>query len=265
MRFLIIGASGFLGETIYKKLKDRNQEVKGTYSSNKRTDEYIYLDVLNTDNLLGLYETYQPDVVIWTVMNAELEEEIAERSIYPLINKMRKTRFIFLSTSVACEENMGEDVTPVIRNSDMYHYHYFNGKIKSENYIKDYDNFVIVRPGSIYGKNPFGIYDKRTQLLKKYIDNKEIYVRAANIVFSIVEVNDLADCIIELSEGNYVGIINISEEIPISHYDFNIALCNRYGFDSEYVIPNIEKENIYYFDNSLRKRILRTKIGSLER
>lgn len=264
MKYLVIGASGFLGETIYKKLKDKNQEVVGTYSSNNQKKELVYLDVLNTDKLLELYEQYQPDIVIWTVMNADLEEKIAEKSIYPLINVMQKSRFIFLSTSVAYEKNMTEDVIPMIRSEDMYHYHYFNGKIESENYIKKYDNYVIVRPGSIYGKNPFDTYDKRTQLLKKHIDNKENYIRAKNIIFSIVEVNELADAVIELAEGKYVGIINISEEMPMSHYDFNVALCNRYGFDTRYVVPNMEKENIYYFDNSLRKKILRTPIGSLE-
>jgi dTDP-4-dehydrorhamnose reductase len=36
-----------------------------------------------------------------------------------------------------------------------------------------------------------------------------------------------------------------------------------YGWDDSCIVPNIEKENIYYLNNSLRKTILKTKIGSL--
>ena len=265
MKYLVIGASGFLGETVYKILKDKNEKVVGTYFSNKKIDELIYLDVLDTHKLLDLYYELQPEVIIWSVMNIETEEDIAEKSIFPLVKQMHNTRFIFISTSVAYEENMAEDIEPLARTDDMYHYHYFNGKVKAENHIKTYDNYVIVRPGSIYGKNPYGLYDNRTKILKEHIDRKEEYIRATNIIFSIVEVNDLAKAIIELAENEYIGIINVSEEIPISHYDFNTALCKYYGFDYKYVMPNIEKMNTYYLDNSLRKKILKFSIKNLAR
>ena len=142
---------------------------------------------------------------------------------------------------------------------------YFNGKIRAEKYIKSHDNYVIVRPGSIYGIDAYGNYDMRSKQLLKHIENKESYVRAKNICFSIVEVNDLANAVIELSQNNYNGILNISEEKPISHYDFNVALCKRYHWDSSYVVGNYEEENIYYFDNTLRKEILSTHIGELLR
>ena len=77
--------------------------------------------------------------------------------------------------------------------------------------------------------------------------------------------NELADAIIELATNDYVGILNVSEEKPVSHYEFNKALCRKYGWDDSCVVANEEKENIYYLDNSLRKRILKTRIGSLRR
>ena len=73
---------------------------------------------------------------------------------------------------------MTENVVPLIRTEDMYHYHYFNGKIKAEKYLSNYDNYVIVRPGSIYGIDAYGNYDMRSKQLLKHIENKESYVRA---------------------------------------------------------------------------------------
>lgn len=80
-----------------------------------------------------------------------------------MLDEMEECRFIFLSTSIACEKNMSEEVKPLIRTSDMYNYHYFNGKIKAENYIKRSINYVIVRPGSIYGIDSYGNYDMRSR------------------------------------------------------------------------------------------------------
>lgn len=265
MKYLIIGASGFLGGTIYYKLKQLGQEVIGTYLTNKSLDELVKIDLLNPDSILNLYKKEKPDVIIWTVLNTKSSEIIADKTFLPLISALDKCRFIFLSTSVAYEKNMTENVVPLIRTEDMYHYHYFNGKIKAEKYLSNYDNYVIVRPGSIYGIDAYGNYDIRSKQLLKHIENKESYVRAKNICFSIVEVNDLANAVIELSQNNYNGILNVSEEKPISHYDFNVALCKRYHWDSSYVVGNYEEENIYYFDNTLRKEILSTHIGELLR
>ena len=47
-------------------------------------------------------------------------------------------------------------------------------------------------------------------------------------------------------------------------HDFNKALCRRYGWDDSCVVANREIENIYYFDNSLRKRLLKTRITSID-
>ena len=264
MKVLILGASGFLGGTIYSKIKNSGNEVLGTYSKNNKNRDYIKLDVFEISSLTALVTEYKPDVIIWTVMNHEREEEIAEKVMPALCDAVGSRRFIFVSTSVAYEKNMSESVEPFLRTEESYNHHYFNGKIKSEQVISKLPNYCIVRPGSIYGMDPFGEMDNRSLALKKHVDSGEIYIRANNIEFSIVDVNELADAIIELTTNDYVGILNVSEEKPVSHYAFNKALCRKYGWDDSCIVANEEKENIYYLDNSLRKRILKTRIGWLQ-
>lgn len=263
MKYLIYGASGFLGGTLYSKLKAEGHEVIGTYLTNKTNDELVRADLVDTEASIALYRETQPDVIIWTIFNNEVGEIIAEQTLQPLLKELKDCRFIFVSTSVAYEKNMSETVQPLIRTQDMYNPQYFNGKIKAESYVKEYPNHVIVRPGSIYGIDAYGNYDMRTKQLQKHIQKEEPYIRAKNICFSIVEVNELAEAINELSRNDFTGIINISEEQPISHYDFNVALCKKYNWDDSCVVGNYEKENIYYLDNALRKSILKTKIGTI--
>ncbi len=262
MKVLILGASGFLGGTIYSKIKNSDNEVLGTYSKNRKDSAYVKLDVFDVGSLLSLVGEFKPDVIIWAVMNHEREEEIAETVMPILCEAVGDIRVIFVSTSVAYEKNMSEDVEPFLRAKESYNHHYFNGKIKSERVISKLPNYCIVRPGSIYGIDPFGEMDNRSLALKKHVDSGEKYIRANNIEFSIVDVNELADAIIELTTNDYVGILNVSEEKPVSHYAFNKALCQKYGWDDSCIVANEEKENIYYLDNSLRKRILKTRIGS---
>lgn len=259
MKVLVIGASGFLGKTVFYKLKQAGVEVIGTYNT-KPVDGMEKLDVLDVESLLSLLGSSQPDAIIWTVMNHNLEEEIAEKVMPKLCQHIGVARLIFLSTSVALEENMSEDVTPLMRTSDMYNYHYFNGNIKSEKEIQKLRNYCIVRPGSIYGINPYGEMDVRSRALKEHVDSGEEYVRADNIIFSIVEVNELEAAIVELINSDYVGILNVSEEQPVSHYEFNKALCRPHGWDDSCIVPNKEKECIYYLDNTRRKHVLHSKI-----
>ena len=100
-------------------------------------------------------------------MNHEREEEIAEKVMPALCDAVGSRRFIFVSTSVAYEKNMSESVEPFLRTEESYNHHYFNGKIKSEQVISKLPNYCIVRPGSIYGIDPFGEMDNRSLALKK--------------------------------------------------------------------------------------------------
>lgn len=263
---IIFGASGFLGSNIAIKMQQLGYSVLGTCYTNSKNKDLIPIDVLDTEKVIKLCETINPDVIIWTILNVELGEDIANKTISKLTREIPQTRFIFLSTSVALVPNMDETVVPLLRTEEMYNYHYFNGKIRAEEYIrKNSLNYAIVRPGSIYGINIKGEYDGRSCNLRRHIENEQEYVRAKNIIFSIVEVNELTDAIIELVASDYIGTINISEETAISHYDFNVALCKKYGWDDSYIIGNLEEENIYYLNNDLRKSILKTKIGKLQR
>ncbi len=262
-RTLVLGASGFLGGTIYFKLKNSGYDVLGTYAMNRKGQNYVKQDVFDIDGLINLIREYIPDVIIWTVMNHEREEEISAKVMPALCEAIGDLRFIFVSTSVAYERNMSEDVQPFLRTEESYNFHYFNGKIKSETIVKQLSNYCIVRPGSIYGVDPYGNMDNRSLALKKHVDSGEEYIRAKNIVFSIVDVNELADAIIELAVNDFIGIINISEEKPVSHYEFNKTLCKKNGWNDSCILANEEKENIYYLDNSLRKSILKTSIGCL--
>ena len=126
--------------------------------------------------------------------------------------------------------------------------------------MRGYGNHCIIRPGSIYGRTPYGMTDVRQNRLKQHVDRKEPFERAVNIWFPVVEANELADAVLELASSTFTGIINVSEESPVSHYDFNVRLCRENGWDHRIVITQETEPLIYSFDNTLRKKVLEKRL-----
>jgi dTDP-4-dehydrorhamnose reductase len=264
MRVLIIGASGYLGNTIYKKLKECcSDDIYGT-CCNSTNQELIRADVLNRSDAKKLL-LLKPDVIIWCISNAEEEMYLSQVGLNEIVEGTPEdTRLIYVSTTVGKGKDQAEDVIPHKRKTDEYLYKYINGKIEGENIVIKHLNHVIVRPGSIYGYDHDGKMDSRMKELLEISKTGKKYSRTANMYASFVNVEDLANAIIELTYNNFTGIINVSGEKPISHYDFNRYLAKLMNIDSSFIIPEYKQEEIYHnLNNDKRKLLLNTLVRDI--
>lgn len=72
MRLLVIGASGYLGNTIYKKLKESsNDNIFGTCCKSGN-QELLQVNVLNISDIKKML-SFKPDIIIWSIMDQEQE------------------------------------------------------------------------------------------------------------------------------------------------------------------------------------------------
>lgn len=264
MRIVVIGASGYLGNTIYKKLKTlNNDEIYGTCckSNNQELLKINVLDKLDIKKLLS----YKPDIIIWSICDAEEEMSLSLTGLNEISNSISENvRLVYVSTTVVKGKDQTENVIPNRRMSDEYAYKYVNGKIEGENIVKKHLNHVIVRPGSIYGYNYDEKMDFRMKKLLEISKSGETYSRTANMYASFVNVQDLADAIIELVYSNFKGIINIAGEKPVSHYDFNIHLAKLLSIDNSFIIPDYKPEEMYHnLSSNKRKALLNTLIRDI--
>lgn len=264
MRLLIIGASGYLGNTIYKKLKEyTNDDICGTCckSSNQ---ELLQINVLNRLDIKKML-LFKPDIIIWSIMNIEQEILLSQIGMYEIVNNISDdVRLIYVSTTVGRGKDQTENVIPHKRKPDEYLSKYINGKIEGEGIVRKHPNHVIVRPGSIYGYDFDGKMDSRMKKLLDISKTGKAYSRTANMYASFVNIQDLADAIIELSYSKFTGIINISGEKPVSHYDFNIYLARLMNIDNNFIISDYKQEEIYHnLNNGKRKLLLNTLIGDI--
>ncbi|RII35490.1 NAD-dependent epimerase/dehydratase family protein [Clostridium chromiireducens] len=264
MKLLIMGASGYLGNTIYKKIREySNDDIYGTCntSSNHELLQINVLDKLDIDKILSL----KPDIIIWSIMDIEQEMSLSEIGMNGIVNNIFKdVRLIYVSTTVGNGKDQIEDVIPHKRKPDEYLHKYINGKIEGETIVRKHPNHVIVRPGSIYGYDYDGKMDCRMKGLLEISKTGKTYSRTANMYASFVNVEDLANTIIELSYNSFTGTINISGEKPVSHYEFNKYLASLMNIDNSFIVPDYKEEAIYHnLSNDRRKLLLNTIIQDI--
>jgi dTDP-4-dehydrorhamnose reductase len=265
MKLLVIGASGYLGNTIYKKLKEcnNNDDIYGTCykSSNQELLQINVLDKLDVKKLLS----FKPDIIIWSIMDPEQEMFLSQIGVNEIVNDIfEDVRLIYVSTTIGKGKDQAENVIPHKRMPDEYLSKYINGKITGEGIVKKHHNYVIVRPGSIFGYDYDGKMDSRMKGLLEISKTGKRYSRTANMYASFVNVEDLADAIIEIAYGDFTGTINISGERPVSHYDFNIHLSRLMDIDSSFIIPDYKQDDVYHnLNNDKRKLFLNTLIRDI--
>lgn len=264
MRLLIIGASGYLGNTIYKKLKEcTNDDICGTCCK-ASNQELLQINVLNRLDIKKLL-SFKPDIIIWSIMDTEQEMLLSQIGVNEVVNNITKDiRLIYVSTTVGKGKDQTENVIPHKRMPDEYLSKYINGKIEGEGIVRKHPNHVIVRPGSIYGFDCDGKMDSRMKGLCEIAETGKVYSRTANMYASFINVQDLADAIIEMAYSKFTGIINISGERPVSHYDFNIYLASLMNIDNSFIIPDYKKEEVYHnLNNDKRKLLLNTIVQDI--
>src|SRR5471030_505990 len=99
MKVLILGASGFLGGTLYRKLKEEtNFWVLGTYCESKVHNDLIKLNVTNFIEVRTFLEHFNADVIVWCLMGKANEKELIEEGLPNLLSNIGPTcKFIFMS------------------------------------------------------------------------------------------------------------------------------------------------------------------------
>lgn len=264
MKLMIIGASGYLGNTIYKKLKLRdNNEIYGTCCKSDN-QELLKVNVLSSVDIEKIL-SYKPDIIIWSIYDLEEEMSLSLIGLNEIVNAISENvGLIYVSTTVGKGKDQTEEIIPHKREPDEYLWKYVNGKIEGERIVRKHTNYIIVRPGSIYGYDLDGKMDTRMRELLQISKTGGTYSRTANMYASFVHVLDLAEAVIELAYSNFKGIINISGEGPVSYYNFNIHLAKLLNIDNSFIIPDYKQEEIYHnLNNNKRKSLLNTMVRDI--
>lgn len=236
MKILILGASGYAGQAIAQKLKEKH-EVYGTYrkQAKKNCDDsrLFHYEHGDTDILKSILERVRPQIVI-SSLTGDFQLQLAAHyqvAEYLLGNKDGK--LIYMSTANAFDarkEKPHYEQEETGSETD-----YGNFKINCERMLQDKlgDRCIIIRIPQIWGKDC-----PRILKLTEDIKNKEPVVTYPNLYVNYTTNIQIAEWLDYIIEKDLRGIFHIGTKDTCDYMQFQLELSRLLGLDE----PVFEKE-----------------------
>lgn len=238
MKVFIFGASGLIGNYIYREFKNSEECVGSDLQG------FIRLDIRDHSQIAKLSHTYTPDVVI----NAAAIGHADYCESHPLesrkVNvdgakniidfaKSCRAKLVYFSSDYVFDGENGpytEEDKPNPINE------YGKQKVETENFIRKWlDDYLIIRTTVVYGWEKAG-KNFVANVMRHLKNGKKIKV-SIDQIGSPTYAGNLAGAIKELVIKEKKGLYNIVGSELMSRYDFSRIICEIFGLDSSLVTP----------------------------
>ena len=227
-RILILGASGFIGNALYKELCSYF-DTHGTYhTANTFFDDnhqFHHFD-METENIEILLENLKPDIII-SSLRGSFEAQISTH--FSIINHILKydSKLIFISSA---------NVFDAFTNFPSYEYDktlsqsiYGRFKIKIENALLRLPNhtYNIIRLPMVFGKS-----SPRIKQIKTILDLGEPLEVFPNVVINATEILKLTQQIHYIINREKQGVFHLGSTDLTHQKDFIEELCIELGYEN---------------------------------
>ncbi|MCH4823025.1 sugar nucleotide-binding protein [Gramella lutea] len=255
-RILILGASGFIGNALYKELCSYF-DTHGTYFTENEffeaNHQFHHFD-METENIEILLENLKPDVII-SSLRGNFDAQIATH--FSIINHIIKhnAKLIFISSA---------NVFDAFTNFPSYEYDktlslsvYGRFKIKIENALLRLPNhqYNILRLPMVFGKSSPRI--KEIQTILDLGESLEVF---PNVVINATEILKVTQQVHYIINRNRQGVFHLGSTDLIHQRDFIQDLCTEMGYENP-LFKNVYDSNYDRFlavlpkDNKLPKNL----------
>lgn len=249
MRVLIIGASGFIGRYVSRRLVDvAGHTVFSTYNSRPAADDgasWHRVDITDHAGLDALFVSAQPDAVVHLAAMADVGTAERNPDAATAVNvtatetiaclcERHSARLIFVSTEYVFDGQngpYGEDDLPMPNTQ------YGRTKRQAEQAVATLaSRSSVLRTSIVYGRPAPGRRNFVPMLVARLRDG-EPYHAPTNVCRSPVYVEHLVDGIARLVETEHTGIHHVAGADWVTMYDFANAVAREFGLDTSLVIP----------------------------
>jgi dTDP-4-dehydrorhamnose reductase len=280
-RLLITGGTGTLGShAVRMALKSGVwSEIHATYRTSNPNFHKVFWHYADARNLiLPTLNKIQPQCIIHTLAMTSPDEcekrkldawQINVKTVDEIIDycNAHETRLIYTSTDQIFDGEKGnygvEDLPHPIN-------FYGDSKWEAENEISENlitKNHVIARIGLMYGFN----LNQRTNFFDAIylaLKNQTSVPLYSDQFRSMISVANTAECLLELAQGNYNGILHVAGPERISRYDFGVRMAKHLKL-SDKPLSKVKMADVkthakrpadVTFDISLTRTILKTPL-----
>lgn len=222
MSILILGGSGFIGNTLYKEFGSYFNTF-GTFNNNKefKENKHFFKYDIEKGGLNVILNKVKPKLII-SALRGNFNAQIETHSYVTEYVKSNNCRVMFLSSA---------NVFDSFRHYPSYEYDktlsesiYGHFKIKIENQLMNLPigKFVIIRLPMI-----FGINAPRTREIDKAVKEDKSIEVFPNIIININSDIRLSQQIHYLINHKKTGIFHLGSTDLISHFDFIKTLVEK--------------------------------------
>ena len=249
MRVLIIGASGFIGRHLMRRLSEtRRHEVFATYRSRAPMDDgnsWRRVELTDAAGLEQVFQSARPDVVVHLAAIADLRTaerdpetatavNVTATSSIARLSDLHRAKLVFVSTEYVFGGERGyyqEDDTPSPTT------HYGRTKWQAEQEVaKLAARWNIMRTSIVYGWPALGQRNFVPWLIES-LQSGHPYQGSTDVYRTPIFVGHLTDGIAALVEGDYPGIHHVAGRDWVSMYDFATAIADAFDLDRKLVVP----------------------------
>lgn len=249
MRALTIGASGFIGRYVSRRLADTaGHTVVSTYHSRPPADDgasWHRLEITDGAQLDALFAVAQPQAAVHLaamadVGTAERNPEVAQavnatatETIARLCQR-HHSRLVFVSTEYVFDGRSGpyREGDPPAPSTQ-----YGRTKFQAEQAVATLaSNWNVLRTSIVYGWPGPGRRNFVPWLVERLRDGVA-YHAPTNVYRSPVYVENLVDGIERLVQQATTGVHHIAGSDWVTMHDFAVAVANAFDLDAGLVIP----------------------------
>ncbi|WP_222983813.1 sugar nucleotide-binding protein [Flagellimonas meishanensis] len=223
-KILILGASGFVGNAIYKELCSYF-DTYGTCCSNRTfasNNQFLKYD-LEEDDIFKIFEKVRPDIIISSLRGNFSAQIQAHQHIMEYLVK-HDTRLYFISSanvfdayskypSYEFDKTLSESV-------------YGRLKIKIENMMMRLppEKMAILRVPMVFGNT-----SPRIREIKETLENKEPIEVFPNLIINVTNDDRLTQQLHYLINRNKTGIFHLGSQDLIQHEEFIKEVIRKMG------------------------------------
>jgi dTDP-4-dehydrorhamnose reductase len=224
-RILILGASGFIGNAIYKELCSYFRTF-GTYNNNNKTlenNQHFFQYNIEEDDVFEILNTIKPTIIISSLRGNFSAQIIAHQHISEYILQ-NKARLIFLSSANvfdAYSKFPSYEYDKTLSNSVYGHF-----KIKIENMLLRLPKMkiAILRLPMV-----FGAFSPRVDEIKLLLKEKLPIEVFPNLVMNVTSDNKLTQQIHYIINQNKYGVFHLGSTDLVHHDEFISDIINSLG------------------------------------
>ena len=216
-RVLILGASGFLGNAIYKELCSYFNTF-GTYNTENilfENNKHFFQYNVEEDDVFEILEAVKPTIIISSIRGDFSAQVIAHSHICDYLKSHRECKLIFLSSSNVFD---GYSKFPSYEtDKTLSHSIYGHFKIKIENMLMRLPKrqIVVLRLPMM-----FGVQSPRVQEIRMLLNEKEPVEVFPNLIINVSTDSKLTQQIHYIINRNKKGIFHLGSNDLVHHDEF---------------------------------------------